>query len=691
MLIDNKGIYLPELHIKILYPFSNFIQMKKIIFNFLFIVSGITSFAQVPSYVPTNGLVGWWPFNGNANDESGNTNHCTTVNGPVLSPDRNGVANKSYLLDGIDDWIQTNSSFFQTSNPHTISMWWKTTDSTKVAQTLFNTNPHTLENCSFHYSSTSPTPPYDLSFGLGNGLVGTGSWNVMDPDLGQINTTPPTMNLWHHLVWVKDATLTWKFYFDGVLIHTFGPAGNTGTQNANLRFGAENNGFPTGGANFKGNLDDIGLWDRALTQQEITNLYTSSIATSPCLPSNIPTAGLVGFWPFCGNANDESGNGNHCTIVNGPVLSSDRNGNANNSYLLDGIDDWIQTNSSLFQTSNPHTISMWWKTTDSTKVAQTLFNTNPHTLENCSFHYSSTSPTPPYDLSFGLGNGLVGTGSWNVMDPDLGQINTTPPTMGLWHHLVWVKDVTLTWKFYFDGALIHTFGPAGNTGTQNANLRFGAENNGFPTGGANFKGNLDDIGLWNRALTQQEITSLYQGCSNTITYQSGNQSVNVNATAQFVVTTSSSTATYQWQQNSGTGYANLSNFGQYLGVTNDTLTISNVTLLQNNYGYRCLINDNGCLDTTTTAILTVINNTGIANLNTENSIVIYPNPAKEMITIETSIPYVVVSISNVLGQEVINKQKTKIINIETLKNGIYFIQLFDESGKVLKKEKFVKG
>jgi len=39
--------------------------------------------AQVPSYVPTNGLVGWWPFNGNANDESGNGNN-GTVNGATV-------------------------------------------------------------------------------------------------------------------------------------------------------------------------------------------------------------------------------------------------------------------------------------------------------------------------------------------------------------------------------------------------------------------------------------------------------------------------------------------------------------------------------------------------------------------------------------------------------------------------------
>ena len=64
--------------------------MKQLL-TLLFI--GLTSlYAQtVPSYVPTNGLVGWWPFNGNANDESGNGNN-GTVNGATLTLDRNGAA-----------------------------------------------------------------------------------------------------------------------------------------------------------------------------------------------------------------------------------------------------------------------------------------------------------------------------------------------------------------------------------------------------------------------------------------------------------------------------------------------------------------------------------------------------------------------------------------------------------------------
>ena len=63
--------------------------------------------AQVPSYVPTNGLVGYWPFNGNANDESGNGNN-GTVNGAVLTSDRFENANNAYFFDGQDDYISCN-------------------------------------------------------------------------------------------------------------------------------------------------------------------------------------------------------------------------------------------------------------------------------------------------------------------------------------------------------------------------------------------------------------------------------------------------------------------------------------------------------------------------------------------------------------------------------------------------------
>jgi hypothetical protein len=91
-----------------------------------------TTIAQtLPSYVPNNGLVGWWPFNGNANDESGNGNN-GTVNGATLASDRFGNGNKSYLFDGISNRIAFNlnsiNNIFPASTESTSSIWIKSVD-----------------------------------------------------------------------------------------------------------------------------------------------------------------------------------------------------------------------------------------------------------------------------------------------------------------------------------------------------------------------------------------------------------------------------------------------------------------------------------------------------------------------------------------------------------------------------------
>ena len=67
--------------------------MKKLLLlsALTFIVTNALFSQNLPSYVPTNGLVGYWPFNGNANDQSGNGNN-GTVNGATLTADRFGNA-----------------------------------------------------------------------------------------------------------------------------------------------------------------------------------------------------------------------------------------------------------------------------------------------------------------------------------------------------------------------------------------------------------------------------------------------------------------------------------------------------------------------------------------------------------------------------------------------------------------------
>lgn len=83
---------------------------KPILFTTMLI--GLINFtnAQIPSYIPKDSLVGWWPFNGNANDESGNGNH-GTVTSAVLSNDRNNNSNSSFYFDGSSNlcyWLKRN-------------------------------------------------------------------------------------------------------------------------------------------------------------------------------------------------------------------------------------------------------------------------------------------------------------------------------------------------------------------------------------------------------------------------------------------------------------------------------------------------------------------------------------------------------------------------------------------------------
>ena len=82
--------------------------MKKLLYTTIAIL-GFANFtmAQLPSYVPTDSLKGWWGFNGNANDASGNGNN-GTVSGATLTTDRIGNINQSYLFNGINDKINLN-------------------------------------------------------------------------------------------------------------------------------------------------------------------------------------------------------------------------------------------------------------------------------------------------------------------------------------------------------------------------------------------------------------------------------------------------------------------------------------------------------------------------------------------------------------------------------------------------------
>jgi hypothetical protein len=214
-------------------------------------------FAQVPNYVPTNGLVGWWPFNGNANDESGNGNN-GTVNGATLTTDRFGVAGKAYNFISDNQKIDCGASStlgLTQSNNLTISYW------TFSANSSY---PYI-----YKYQNNSPNSNY----GLGNV-----SSNMLVTGLGNTASTFNISNkVWNHICVVFKGTInSVDIFVNGVLTNTFNLTYSPTISTSNLIFGPRFNPCCSYQSP-NGNLDDIGMWNRILTQQEISNLYNSKL------------------------------------------------------------------------------------------------------------------------------------------------------------------------------------------------------------------------------------------------------------------------------------------------------------------------------------------------------------------------------------------------------------------------------
>ena len=114
----------------------------------------------------TQGLVAWYPFDGNASDMSGNGNH-GTVYGATLGTDRHGHANKAYNFDGVDDYILiTNGSYTHPSQ--TIAFWLKPLE-LNTGQYIFDQQP--FDNRSVIIGSQSgKLNIFDSSYPTGNAL-----------------------------------------------------------------------------------------------------------------------------------------------------------------------------------------------------------------------------------------------------------------------------------------------------------------------------------------------------------------------------------------------------------------------------------------------------------------------------------------------------------------------------------------
>ncbi|CAN2042182.1 hypothetical protein GMMP15_720036 [Candidatus Magnetomoraceae bacterium gMMP-15] len=240
--------------------------MKKI--NLIFIIFMIFIFKGLAYADLNDGLVGYYPFNNNANDESGNDNHGAT-NGVTLTADRHGNPNSAYSFDGKDDFIEINDvdQFKFSNESFSYAVWVQIKDNENIYRPFIS------------LADSDDAPRIGLAksrSGISDGKIyfqihnGTKSYSVYSINNG--DSLPK--NQWMHLTGILDyGNSKLLLYINSELQQSLDISGfefnMMNSESLALMFGAYN--FT--GHKHNSLMDDLRIYNRALELSEIILLY----------------------------------------------------------------------------------------------------------------------------------------------------------------------------------------------------------------------------------------------------------------------------------------------------------------------------------------------------------------------------------------------------------------------------------
>ncbi len=237
--------------------------------------------------------------------------------------------------------------------------------------------------------------------------------------------------------------------------------------------------------------------------------------------------GLVGYWSFSGNADDNSGYGSTSTVY-GSSLTTDRNANPQSAYYFDGIDDYINIgNNDCIKPALPLTVAAWVYL-DSSAIIYPIFLNNY--VEN--YYYGvGLSIASENRLAARIGDGgLIGPSSRRS------KRGLTNLDFNEWYFVAAVIKNATNIELYIDG--VNDGGVYSGTGENEIAYNFepgkvgSADASMHPGGEHNFKGKIDEIRLYNYDLTASEIYSIYNYTGSIYKKSSQNSDAN-NIVAKF--------------------------------------------------------------------------------------------------------------------------------------------------------------
>jgi Concanavalin A-like lectin/glucanases superfamily/Ig-like domain CHU_C associated/Pregnancy-associated plasma protein-A len=217
--------------------------------------------------MPESGLAAYYPFNsGSVNDESGNNNHATN-NGATVTVDRKGVSNSAFYFNGTNAWL--NTPMVQANlTGYTVSAWVKpefTANQEYVILQNRGTTPGSGRSLTLHYQASTNSWGFAVD---GDGLY-TG-----------IQAPSPNTTNWVHVVGVWSSggagifnASQFRVYVSGVLVSASSINGNTATVPIIGAGTVAIGRHQAWNSYFKGAMDDIRIYNRALTDAEVQNIY----------------------------------------------------------------------------------------------------------------------------------------------------------------------------------------------------------------------------------------------------------------------------------------------------------------------------------------------------------------------------------------------------------------------------------
>jgi hypothetical protein len=227
--------------------------MKKHFILFIILISSFVTVGQVP----TEGLIAFYPFNGNADDQSGNGNH-GVVSGATLTTDRKGESISAYSFDGLNDGISI-SGFNLNPESFTISLWFfaRTDGDANSKELLQRSNPLDKNDWCWNLSWHKKNGPSKVYSGIRN-----------NNGLAADSLESASKNKWNHVIMTWDGN-TKKIYINGLLKKNHYLPGSINYNNKSGLY----IGYDSETGYFNGNIDDIRIYNRVLSLEEMEKLY----------------------------------------------------------------------------------------------------------------------------------------------------------------------------------------------------------------------------------------------------------------------------------------------------------------------------------------------------------------------------------------------------------------------------------